>query len=60
MIPKAIRDQVRLHPGDEVEVDLQDDRIVSPPAGTQTRSAGDSPTVAWPPGCSTIAPESPG
>ena len=28
VIPKAIRDQVRLHPGDEVEVDLQDDRII--------------------------------
>jgi len=28
VIPKAIRDQVRLHPGDEVEVNLQDDRII--------------------------------
>lgn len=28
VIPKAIRDQVQLHPGDEVEVGLQDDRIV--------------------------------
>jgi AbrB family looped-hinge helix DNA binding protein len=28
VIPKAIRDEVRLHPGDEVDVDLQDNRIV--------------------------------
>lgn len=28
VIPKAIRDQVQLHPGDEVEVGLQDERIV--------------------------------
>jgi len=28
VIPKAIRDQVQLHPGDEVEVDLQDDCII--------------------------------
>jgi AbrB family looped-hinge helix DNA binding protein len=28
VIPKAIRDQVQLHPGDEVEVGLQDDRII--------------------------------
>lgn len=28
VIPKAIRDQVQLHPGDGVEVDLQEDRIV--------------------------------
>jgi AbrB family looped-hinge helix DNA binding protein len=28
VIPKSIRDQIQLHPGDEVEVGLQDDRIV--------------------------------
>jgi AbrB family looped-hinge helix DNA binding protein len=28
VIPKAIRDQVQLHPGDEVEVGLLDDHIV--------------------------------
>jgi AbrB family looped-hinge helix DNA binding protein len=28
VIPKAIRDLVQLHPGDEVEVGLQDDRII--------------------------------
>lgn len=28
VIPKAIRDQAQLHPGDEVDVDLQDDQIV--------------------------------
>ena len=28
VIPKAIRDQVLLHPGDEVEVALQEDRII--------------------------------
>jgi AbrB family looped-hinge helix DNA binding protein len=28
VIPKAIREQVQLHPGDEVEVGLQDDRII--------------------------------
>jgi AbrB family looped-hinge helix DNA binding protein len=28
VIPKAIRDRAQLHPGDEVEVGLQDDRIV--------------------------------
>lgn len=28
VIPKAIRDRVQLNPGDEVEVGLQDDRII--------------------------------
>jgi AbrB family looped-hinge helix DNA binding protein len=28
VIPKAIRDRVHLHPGDEVEVGLHEDRIV--------------------------------
>lgn len=28
VIPKAIRDQVQLHPGDEVEVGMQDNRII--------------------------------
>jgi AbrB family looped-hinge helix DNA binding protein len=28
VIPKAIRDQVQLHPGDEVEVGVLDDRVV--------------------------------
>lgn len=28
VIPKAIRERVNLHPGDEVEFDLRDDRIV--------------------------------
>lgn len=28
VIPKAIRDQVQLHPGDEVDLGLQDDRII--------------------------------
>ena len=28
VIPKAIREQAQLHPGDEVEVGLQDERIV--------------------------------
>jgi antitoxin PrlF len=28
VIPKAIRDRVDLHPGDEVEVELRDDEIV--------------------------------
>jgi antitoxin PrlF len=28
VIPKAIRDRVQLHPGDEVEVGLQDDQII--------------------------------
>jgi AbrB family looped-hinge helix DNA binding protein len=28
VIPKAIRDQVQLHPGDEVEVDVHDDHII--------------------------------
>ena len=28
VIPKGIRDQIQLHPGDEVEVGLQDDRVV--------------------------------
>jgi AbrB family looped-hinge helix DNA binding protein len=28
VIPKAIRDRVRLHPGDEVEFELRDDEIV--------------------------------
>ena len=28
VIPKAIREQVKLHPGDEVEVGLQDDLII--------------------------------
>jgi AbrB family looped-hinge helix DNA binding protein len=28
VIPKAIRDQVQLHPGDEVEVDVHDDRVI--------------------------------
>lgn len=28
VIPKAIRDRVQLHPGDEVEVKVQDDQIV--------------------------------
>jgi len=28
VIPKAIRDQAQLHPGDEVDVGLQEDRIV--------------------------------
>ncbi len=28
VVPKAIRDQVQLHPGDGVEVGLQDKRIV--------------------------------
>lgn len=28
VIPKAIRDRVQLHPGDEVEVGLQDDRVI--------------------------------
>lgn len=28
VIPKAIREQVQLHPGDEVEVGLRDDRII--------------------------------
>lgn len=27
VIPKAIRDQVRLHPGDEVEFGVQDEQI---------------------------------
>jgi AbrB family looped-hinge helix DNA binding protein len=29
VIPKAIRDQAQLHPGDEVEVALQQDRITA-------------------------------
>jgi AbrB family looped-hinge helix DNA binding protein len=28
VIPKAIRDQVQLHPGDEVEVGVQNDRVI--------------------------------
>ena len=28
VIPKAIRDRVQLQPGDEVEVGVQDDRII--------------------------------
>ncbi len=28
VIPKAIRDQVNLHPGDEVDFELRDDQIV--------------------------------
>ncbi len=28
VIPKALREQVQLHPGDEVEVDAQDDRVI--------------------------------
>jgi AbrB family looped-hinge helix DNA binding protein len=28
VIPKAIRDRVQLHPGDEVEFELRDDAIV--------------------------------
>jgi len=28
VIPKAIRDQVNLHPGDEVEFELRDEQIV--------------------------------
>jgi len=28
VIPKAIRDRVHLHPGDEVEVGLRDDQII--------------------------------
>lgn len=28
VIPKAVRDQAQLHPGDEVEVAFEDDRIV--------------------------------
>ena len=28
VIPKAIRDRVQLHPGDEVEVAVQDDLII--------------------------------
>lgn len=28
VIPKGIRDQVQLHPGDEVDVDVQDDRVI--------------------------------
>jgi antitoxin PrlF len=28
VIPKAIRDRVRLHPGDEVEFELRDEQIV--------------------------------
>lgn len=28
MIPKAIRDRVQLHPGDEVEFELRDDEII--------------------------------
>lgn len=28
VIPKAIRERAQLHPGDEVEVGLQDERIV--------------------------------
>ncbi|MHB1568509.1 MAG: AbrB/MazE/SpoVT family DNA-binding domain-containing protein [Solirubrobacteraceae bacterium] len=28
VIPKAIRDQAQLHPGDEVEIEIDHDRIV--------------------------------
>ena len=28
VIPKAIRDQAQLHPGDEVEIEIDKDRIV--------------------------------
>ena len=28
VIPKAIRDRLQLHPGDEVEVGVQDDQII--------------------------------
>jgi AbrB family looped-hinge helix DNA binding protein len=28
VIPKSIRDQVQLHPGDEVEFELRDEQIV--------------------------------
>ncbi len=28
VIPKSIRDQAHLHPGDEVDFDFQDDQIV--------------------------------
>ena len=43
VIPKAIRDRVRLHPGDEVEFELRDDEIVlsarARPAGLGGRFA---------------------
>jgi antitoxin PrlF len=44
VIPKAIRDRVDLHPGDEVEVELRDEEIVlvarRQPAGLGGRFAG--------------------
>ena len=40
VIPKAIRDRVRLHPGDEVEVGVQDDHIIITANRTGDRLGG--------------------
>ncbi|HLI59143.1 MAG TPA: AbrB/MazE/SpoVT family DNA-binding domain-containing protein [Solirubrobacteraceae bacterium] len=44
VIPKAVRDQARLHPGDEVDVVFEDERIVIAgrrrPAGLAGRFRG--------------------
>lgn len=40
VIPKAIRDRLRLHPGDELEVGVQDDHIIITAARAGQRLGG--------------------
>ena len=40
MIPKALRDRAHLHPGDEVDFELDDDRIVLVTRRTPNRLGG--------------------
>ncbi len=44
VIPKGIRDQIRLHPGDEVDFEVHDDQVVlvaaNRPAGLGGRFGG--------------------
>jgi AbrB family looped-hinge helix DNA binding protein len=55
VIPKAVRDQAQLHPGDEVEIAFDEDRIVIAARRPAGALGGGSRRAGWPSGCWRIA-----
>jgi AbrB family looped-hinge helix DNA binding protein len=51
VIPKALRDRARLHPGDEVDFELPDEEIVLVARRVPLGSVAGSGTLGWPRVC---------
>lgn len=55
VIPKAVREQAQLHPGDEVEIGFDQDRIVIAAHRHASTLGGGSRGAGWPTVCWRIA-----